>query len=514
MKVISPTYRINNNYQIATNNNPDKGHNQSVTFQSFTGSKFMSYGDSLVYMWQVDKLKKETQEFPNDIKYREQLLVNAGLPPQNQHKLRSIVGPDEIKSIMLDFDSKPNVFEYGEKGVNVIQNKMRANLHMHTTASDGSLTVQELLDKASEYADTVKRNNPNIKTPFVVAITDHDTTDGTKEAIKIISEKPLKYKNLRVILGVEMTTFNNVATNIVNAPTNTHVLVYGIDPNEPRFENFINITKAKKNELQYKITKTANDIHNKHFKTVDFYNVKEAKHQYNPLNKNIIGIYNGMEAYFEVKTAVEHIVLKDEVIISELKKHNAPTTTKELMEKLSEFHTPTDGNNKIKGALDTLPEFISATTDLTKEDISKKLETGLNEPGIKSYMSELKSGISKYKTTLTPKMHYMPTFEILYYNLSQQKNVSMGLAHPIDTIKNITENKTKYKFLTELYSKFKSECKEKAIFSEAYYQSYKPGRKEFNESPKTQKFLKTLSRAFKLLRTGSADTHGLNIFVR
>ena len=48
-------------------------------------------------------MKEETKEFTQDIVYREQLLKNAGLNPLNQHKIRSIIGPQEITKIIKDF---------------------------------------------------------------------------------------------------------------------------------------------------------------------------------------------------------------------------------------------------------------------------------------------------------------------------------------------------------------------------------------------------------------------------
>lgn len=492
-------------------------NNQSNSYHSspnFTGYDFHKYGDSHIYIWQMDKLKKETQLFPQDIEYRKKLMGNAGLNPVKQYMLRSIIGPQEIKSILKRFDDNPDIYSVGEKDKNIINHKMRANLHIHTTSSDGSLTVTELLDKAAEYANKVKSDFPNETEPFVIAITDHDTTDGANEAIKVISEKPLKYKNLRVILGVEMTTFNNIAPDMVKSPTNTHVLLYGIDPNEPRLKDFIDGTKAKKLQIEKMMTDSANKSYEKYFGEKNFFSVNQAKEQYNAINKNIIGIYNGMERYFETKSTVKQILLKDKYIVQSLKKHNMPTDIDGFMTKFSEFHTPRDGNNKVQKPIDTLPEFISATIGIKEETVVNKILEGEKTQNFSDYKKSLKSNISEYKTAFTPKYHYIPNFDTIYYNLSNQSDVIMGVAHPVDTVKNIENSNDKYKFMTELYKKFKSDCKEKAQFTEAYYQSYKPGRKEFNAEEKTQKFFKMVGKTFNLLRTGSADSHGLSVFKR
>lgn len=67
---------------------------------------------------------------------------------------------------------------------------MRADLHSHTTYSDGILSVDELIDRAIS-------NNVNI-----LAITDHDCVDGSKEAF-------YTKKDIKIIYGVELSTERN-----------------------------------------------------------------------------------------------------------------------------------------------------------------------------------------------------------------------------------------------------------------------------------------------------------------
>ena len=64
---------------------------------------------------------------------------------------------------------------------------MRADLHLHTTASDGSDTPRELLCKARENGIDV------------VSITDHDTIAGLKE----LSVED--FNGLKVITGIEFS---------------------------------------------------------------------------------------------------------------------------------------------------------------------------------------------------------------------------------------------------------------------------------------------------------------------
>ena len=511
--------QVNNysNTQLENNYRNKTVYAARPTFTSYTPDRSAEpdYGKAIVYMHKMDKLKEETRTYPKDIEYRQNLLINAGLNPENQHKIRSIIGIEELQDIMKAFNDTETVYSSGDNLKNVAANEMRANLHMHTIASDGSLSARELLDSAAKYADKVALRNPNAKkAPFIVAITDHDTVESAQEAIKIISEDPLKYKNLRVVLGVEMTTYNNIGTNLINKPTNTHVLVYGIDPNEETFKAFIDGTKAKKRNLETMMVETANETYKKHYGQENFFSLPQAKVQYNQLNKDIVGIYNNLDAYFQNKVAIEHVVLKDKTLVKALKKHHIPTDTDGFMEKLGEFRYSFDRNNKVPKPEEALPEFISASTGLDREKVTGIVSEGLKREKIAGVNQELQRNIAKYKVTLTPKYDYMPTFETLYAGLKGQKQTIMGIAHPIDTTSPVKRTEDKYTFLEDLYAKFKQGCKEKARFSEVYYQSYKPERKAFKENPITQKFMDGISKMYKLLKTGSQDTHGLNIFLR
>jgi predicted metal-dependent phosphoesterase TrpH len=67
---------------------------------------------------------------------------------------------------------------------------LKADFHLHTTASDGRLTPEELVRQAAEVGLDV------------IAITDHDCVDGIAPALLAAEEFP----GLRVIPGVEVST--------------------------------------------------------------------------------------------------------------------------------------------------------------------------------------------------------------------------------------------------------------------------------------------------------------------
>ena len=86
---------------------------------------------------------------------------------------------------------------------------MKIDLHLHTTASDGSMTPTQVVDWA-------KRTGLDL-----IAITDHDSVSGVDEAIKRGQEVGVK-----VLVGIEISSFSNCEI---------HVLGYNFDYKNPAF---------------------------------------------------------------------------------------------------------------------------------------------------------------------------------------------------------------------------------------------------------------------------------------
>ncbi|CAK4068376.1 MULTISPECIES: RNase RNM [Vibrio] len=98
---------------------------------------------------------------------------------------------------------------------------MRIDLHSHTTASDGRLPPNELIDRALSF---------NLE---VIAITDHDTVDGLAPAHDYINENQLPIK---LINGIEIST--------VWQNKDIHIVGLNIDPNSPALQALIAQQKA------------------------------------------------------------------------------------------------------------------------------------------------------------------------------------------------------------------------------------------------------------------------------
>ncbi len=82
------------------------------------------------------------------------------------------------------------------------------DLHIHTTASDGSYTPKELVDYAVK------------KKLSAIAITDHDTMRGIEEAMNYIEKKHLR---IELIPGMEVSALG------IGSVYGTHILAYFVD---------------------------------------------------------------------------------------------------------------------------------------------------------------------------------------------------------------------------------------------------------------------------------------------
>lgn len=99
----------------------------------------------------------------------------------------------------------------------------KADLHIHTTASDGQATPEEIIDKAAENG------------LYAVSITDHDTYAGYHKAKARGTEK-----NVEVIPGMEITCDYN--------GRECHMLAYGFDIGSKELLSFVHQQKLRRNK--------------------------------------------------------------------------------------------------------------------------------------------------------------------------------------------------------------------------------------------------------------------------
>lgn len=158
----------------------------------------------------------------NDLQYKKNIITESNNSSYKLENMETIAGPEEIFNFIKKNDNSPEIYVPSKN--NIEQHIFKANLHMHTVNSDGSLTVKELIDSANQYAQGMPKGY------FYVAITDHNTVNGVKQAVDIIQKNPEKYKKLRIILGMEVFSVKPKDDKLLKAPIDIHILCWAINP--------------------------------------------------------------------------------------------------------------------------------------------------------------------------------------------------------------------------------------------------------------------------------------------
>lgn len=111
----------------------------------------------------------------------------------------------------------------------------KADLHIHTTASDGKYSPCDIVQLAI------------IKELNLISITDHDTIDGIDDAVN----KSKEYNDLLVIPGIELSTLYN--------DSEVHLLGYFIDYKNKKI---INLTEEIKEYRYHRAEQIVNKLQN------------------------------------------------------------------------------------------------------------------------------------------------------------------------------------------------------------------------------------------------------------
>ena len=109
------------------------------------------------------------------------------------------------------------------------------DLHSHTTASDGTLTPRELVRAAAG------------RGVRVLAVTDHDSTDGVAEA----TDEAAKHPPLTIVPGLEINCDAPAAPGA--AGSEVHILGYCVDWEAGWFQDFLTEQRAERRQRVYRM---------------------------------------------------------------------------------------------------------------------------------------------------------------------------------------------------------------------------------------------------------------------
>jgi len=454
----------------------------------------------------INNFKTECSKFPQDQKYREILAEHAGLGAKKQYLLRPVIGANEFISIVQKLEEK-NFMPGVKQDIAVLDSHddrylksgdFKANLHIHTTHSDGLMSVDDFLSNIVELANkNFEKKHDDM--PLIAAITDHDCIDGAKEVLLKVSKNPEKFKNVRIVLGLELSTITNQFKNL-KKPLLIHTHMFCINPFDKDLNEFISKKSTLKKEL--------------------------AKQTMEKLNNELSGILKRFDIKLTLKEAatIHELILKgqDEVCIP-MKKY---TGSKLLFAYYVEQNPKT---------IEILEENGVSLQDISFQRPIKKYKRLFKRPGgfAKNYKEALELYLSEkapeadfteifmqhdeeletaVKTAVQiaqnahPSLTHMPEafdgFEETLELLSRQEFGVFGIAHPGRTVVRDVNSDLDSLF-DNMFGSFKQHAKEKAVFYEGYYQSY--------DGSAYTEYLEPIKRSaekYALLKSGGMDSHG------
>lgn len=129
----------------------------------------------------------------------------------------------------------PNAGQVGREGMEGTTERERADLHLHSTYSDGVLSPYELIKKAKE---------ANLR---IISITDHDNVNAIDDAIGIGEEF-----GVEVIPGVELSV--NLEDKEV------HILGYFVDHKYPAFLEHLSMFRRERLRRAERIVEKLNNL--------------------------------------------------------------------------------------------------------------------------------------------------------------------------------------------------------------------------------------------------------------
>ena len=460
--------------------------------------------------------KNRMKEFPEDFKYIKNLAANLNIKPGDEFKLNSIIGASELKKLLNEFT--PEDFNIGKNLEGAKNMTFRVNLHNHTNFSDGKMTVEEFLDQARRYADRIAENIPkDSKPPFIIAITDHDTMDGCKEALKIISRTPEKYKNLKIVLGSEISVSNN-DPKLLSRPLNFELIGYCQNPYDKNLGEILNdIQKNRQQNVQIML-----DEIQKHYPDCKF-DINEAKTFHSNLRTmRTNGVLYLAGDYAKFKIALNEYIKQINKI---LPKDKEKLSAEKLFTQFGEnyyYRMDAFGEKDIKEYFKNhgFKEFLEKNNILSNEN--ENLMKNIFNTDLTAKENFIDEIVQKKLPTLYDRKNYTISPEKIFDGTTEG---FYGFAHPaiIDFASdNISKERQKIcieKGLTphenlvyEIFMSLKNAGKEKFYASEINYQSYPA-----NSNPEWISFMKEKiadNKDLNLKYTGGIDAHKKSIFLK
>ncbi|MFA6990108.1 MAG: HD domain-containing phosphohydrolase, partial [Candidatus Gastranaerophilaceae bacterium] len=239
--------------------------------------------------------------------YRKKIAKEIGC---NTNDLQAVIGPNELREEIKKL--KPENFDPSNATTGIFS----VNLHLHTTASDGSFTPETFFEEVDKQVNKIKESGQ--KKDFIVAVTDHDTVDGIKDFLKYIAKETQKnhdrFKNIKFVPGIEI---NSIYKNpkYLKQPVQLEILGYCINPFDKKLEEMLKKIKDGNRSLINEIIIDANKKYG-----IDITDFEEMNKHHNALRiAGGSGISDELNQYLQRKGLEEHQIrtlFKDKIPVN------------------------------------------------------------------------------------------------------------------------------------------------------------------------------------------------------
>lgn len=474
----------------------------------------------------IKVFENQIKLFPKDIEYRKNLLSAIGINIDSHMLIRSIIGPQEYKSLLKEFHSCEINYVSGKTLITKLQDEhdltgvtnktLRANMHIHTLHSDGKMSVSELLEQAANYANDVAESMDSSgakakHAPFTVAITDHDTLEACKEAVEMIIQNPEKYKNLRVVLGCELSVENKTIPQKLHTPIETHTLLHAINP----FDKKLNLLlDNKKNErlklIEEFINKASEKLSAINPSLTKKLTYEDSKDLYPALKHRVTHIDLATKDYIQFRTIFSECFEKNPEIQAMLKSKGINHENIKYFEPKEKYFkeiTQDFGDSYWKKYQKALIKYTSELLEIPESEASGKIVV---TPEMGRLFNEIQQLTYDFKPKIEPRSGFVDMEDAI--NLIKESDYGyIGIAHPGLTKPEyfLEDSSQRLQAMSDLFKFFKEKGGEKALFVEIHY----PYFGALAENPQHWLVrLRYYAKECGFLFSGGLDSHGKSIF--
>ncbi len=350
----------------------------------------------------------------------------------------------------------------------------KANLHVHTRNSDGAGKTEQLL----LHAEAIAKYNSRFNSQFMLAITDHDTINGAREAFEIFRDNPDRFQHLKFVPGLEIST---VETKLEQqtAPNSIHLLVYGINPYDRQLDEFL----KEKSRLKLELTqKTLTELNRALSKDLGFeFTLPEAALVHEMIAKGFDEVRRPLMKYTTAKILHNYYI------------KNPDFTYEKPVKKYKELFRSSE-------------PYCIAYKKALEQYTGQELPPVSQE--IENVLQKAQSIYEKAHPTMETTPAAFSSFEETVKFISSLEYGVMAVAHParinINCIKSSPED-----IFTNIFENFKSAGGEKAMLYEGYYGSYF-GERAISLLPEIDR----AAEKFRLIPSGGLDSHGRDVITR